>query len=254
MKSPSALPDTAPSPDLGLKFWLNCLAAVALLLGLAFATVYPKDLPKTSPVPKLALMAPKPLNAMAQDAMPDAPMPVDLYRFALNALLVPLLDDAEPPRWTDAAIDFSCDPGTSVMVDGEPLVAGKLIPAIAFTVRWNMDRCAPMGLESVELSGSVELLVFHEDAGLSAMVMPDRLRVDSHMGRAWLRGPFAAETSLATSATRPCTTGCATGTGSPPPKKHGRTRVGSKDIALQPVKGAEPVMHRSRLDAKIANF
>ena len=58
---------------------------------------------------------------MAQDAMPDAPMPVDLYRFALNALLVPLLDDAVPPRWTDAAIYFSCDPGTSVMVDGEPL-------------------------------------------------------------------------------------------------------------------------------------
>ncbi|WP_157979402.1 hypothetical protein [Rhodoferax ferrireducens] len=30
-------------------------------------------------------------------------------------------------------------------------------------------------------SGSVELLVFHEDAGLSAVVMPDRLRVDSHI-------------------------------------------------------------------------
>ncbi|MDO8776847.1 MAG: hypothetical protein Q7K57_50680 [Burkholderiaceae bacterium] len=163
--------------------------------------VHPKDLPETSPVPKLALMAPKPLNAMVQAAMPDAPMPVDLYRFALNALLLPLLDDSIPPQWTDAAIDFSCEPGTSVTVDGEPLVAGKLIPATAFTVRWNMDRCTPMGPESVALSGSVELLVFHEDAGLSAVVMPDRLRVDSHMGRAWLRGPFAAETSLATSAT-----------------------------------------------------
>lgn len=180
--------DTAPAPNLRLKFWLSCFAAVALPLGIAFATDYPKDLPKTLPVPN-------------QAAMRDAPMPVDLYRFALNALLLPLLDDSIPPRWSDAAIDFNCEPGTSITVDGKPLVAGQLIPATAFTVRWNMDRCAPMGPESVALSGSVELLVFHEDAGLSAVVMPDRLRVDSHMGRTWLRGPFAAETSLATSVT-----------------------------------------------------
>jgi len=203
VKSPSALPDTAPSPDPSLRFWLSCFAAIALLLGLAFATVHPKDLPKTSPAPKRAVMAPKPPEAMARDAMLDAPVPAVFYRFALNALLAPLLDDTEPPRWTDAAIDFSCDTGTSVMVDGEPLVVGKLIPAKAFTVRWNMDRCTPMGPESVELSGGVELLVFHEDAGLSAMVMPDRLRVDSHMGRSWPHGPFAAAMSLATPAIRP---------------------------------------------------
>lgn len=184
----AAVTDTAPAPNLRLKFWLSCLAVLALPLGIAFATVYPKDLPRTLPVPN-------------QAAMPDAPMPVDLYRFALNALLLPLLDDSIPLRWTDVAIDYSCEPGTGVTVDGEPLVAGKLIPAKAFTVRWNMDRCAPMGPESVALSGSVELLVFHEDAGLSAVVMPDRLRVDSHMGRTWLHGPFAAETSLSTSAT-----------------------------------------------------
>lgn len=132
----------------------------------------------------------------------DARMPIDLYRFALNALLVPLMDDAEPPRWTKAGIDFSCGPGTNVTVDGAPLAAGTLIPAKAFTVRWDMDHCAPMGPESVMLSGRVELVVFHEDTGLSAMVMPDRLRVDSHMGSAWLQGPFAAETSLVTAAVR----------------------------------------------------
>lgn len=126
----------------------------------------------------------------------DAPMPINLYRFALNALLVPLMDDTEPPRWTDAAIDFHCGPGTSVTVDGAPLVAGKLIPAKAFTVRWDMDHCTPMGPESVALSGRVELVVSHVAGGLSAMVMPDRLRVDSHLGSAWLQGPFAAETSL----------------------------------------------------------
>ncbi len=120
MKSSSVLAVTAPSLDFGGKFWLSCFTVVALLLGLTFAAVHPKVLPETSPAPKLALMAPKPPDAMAQDAPPDAPAPDDLYRFALNALLAPLLDDTEPPRWTDAAIDFSRDPGTNVMVDGEP--------------------------------------------------------------------------------------------------------------------------------------
>ena len=199
MRPQSAADDTEPSRDLGLIFWLSCIAVEALLLLLALATFYPKD--QTSPGQKLALMESSRLNVIAQDAMPDARMPVNLYRFALNALWAPLLDDTEPPRWTDAMIDFSCDPGASAMVDGEPMAVGKLIPATAFTVRWTMDRCAPMALQSVALSGSVELVVFHEDAGVSAIVMPERLRVDSHMGRTWLRGPLAAETSLTKSVT-----------------------------------------------------
>ena len=140
----------------------------------------------------------QPSTAHAPDppAASDAPMPIDLYRFALNALLVPLMDDAVPPRWTEAAIDFNCGPGTSVTVDAAPLVAGQLIPAKTFTLRWDMDHCTPMGPESVALSGRVELVVSHVNGGLSAMVMPDRLRVDSHLGSAWLQGPFAAETSL----------------------------------------------------------
>lgn len=199
MKSPPAGYDTAPSSDLSLRLWLGFLGAVALLSVIAFVTVYPKYPPKASPVPQLALMESGPHNATAQDAKPDAPMPIDLYRFALHALLVPLLDENQPPRWTEAAIAFTCGPGTSVMVDGEPLVARKPIPAVAFTVRWNMDNCSPFGQESVEFSGRAELLVFHEDAGLSAIVMPEHLRVDSHMGRGWLRGPFTAEIFLTAS-------------------------------------------------------
>lgn len=182
------------------KFWLSCTAGMALLLGLAFAAFNGKS--KTPPDPTLALAAPLRLHAIAQPAMLEAGMPVDLYRFALNAFLVPLLDDAEPPRWSNAVMDLHCDPGTSVLVDGEPLLAGKLVPAIAFTVLWNMKHCAPMG-GIVELSGSVDLAVFHEDAGLSAIVIPQRLLVDSYKARLWLRGPFTAETSLATSATQP---------------------------------------------------
>lgn len=228
MKSPSALPDTALSRDSGLRFWLRYPAAVAFLLGLAFAMFYPTD--QTPPEPKPALTTPNQLNAIARNALPDAPLPVDLYRFALNALLVPLLDDAEPLRWTDVAIDFSCDPGTIVLVDGEPLVAGRLIPATAFTVRWDMDRCAPMG-EAVELSGSVELAVFHEDAGLSAIVMPARLRVDSHMGRTWLRGPFTAETSLAEADTGRDPRAAPQALPTHAPKKQGRTEASSSDSA-----------------------
>ena len=202
MKSTTALPQITLSPDGGRKLWLSGIAAVALLLGLVVATADSKDLSHPSPVAKRASMSAEPLNAVDQDAMPDAPMPIDLYRFALNAFLVPLMDDTVPPRWSDVAINYFCDPGTTVMIDGEPMVPGKLVPTKAFTVRWNIDHCAPMGPESVALSGRVELVVSHEDTGLSAMVMPDRLRVDSQLGRAWLRGPFAAETSLVTAAVR----------------------------------------------------
>lgn len=68
--------------------------------------------------------------------------------------------------------------------------------ATRFSLRWQMQRCAPMGRESVDLSGGVALVVSHAPFGLSAMVVPDRLRVDSHLGRRWLRGPFTAEAVL----------------------------------------------------------
>ena len=82
------------------------------------------------------------------------------------------------------------------------MVTGKPIPTKPFTLRWNMNRCSPLGLESVALSGQVELLVFQTDNGLGAIVTPDGLRVDSHAGSGWLQGPFAAETSLAAPAAK----------------------------------------------------
>ena len=183
------------------RFWPCCFAAV-VLLGLGFAAAYPTDLPKfplNAPrVSSAALMTLHPADNTIQEAKPDAPLPVDLYRFALNAFLVPLFDDAVPPRWTSAAVEFACDPETTVMVDGEPMVVGQPIPVKAFTVRWMMDRCSPLGQDSVELSGGVELVVDRKGAGLSAVVKPDHLRIDSHMGRAWLRGPFTAETEMDT--------------------------------------------------------
>ena len=192
-----ALAAAAPNP----RFWLSCFAAV-VLLALGFAAAYPTDLQKYPPnaprVSTLAVTTLHPADDTVQDAKSDAPIPVDLYRFALNAFLVPLFDDAAPPRWTSAAVEFACGPETTVMVDGEPMVAGQPIPVKAFTVRWMMDRCSPLGQDSVELSGGVELVVDRKGAGLSAVVKPDHLRIDSHMGRAWLRGPFTAETEMDT--------------------------------------------------------
>jgi len=128
----------------------------------------------------------------------DDPPTGDFSRFALNALLVPLLDDAEPPRWTDVGFNFFCGPATRVEVDGKPLVPGAVIPATAFTVRWHMDRCTPLDYASVELSGVVDLLVFHEDNGLSAIVNAGRLTILGAKGASRLRAPFAASMSLAT--------------------------------------------------------
>lgn len=134
-------------------------------------------------------------SAAAAGASVDERAERDFSRFALNALLVPLLDDAEQPRWTDIAVDLSCGPATRVDVDGKPLVAGAGVPATAFTVRWNMDRCRPLS-PVVEMSGVVELLVFHDEAGLSAVVDAQRLAIAGEKGPGRLGAPFAASMSL----------------------------------------------------------
>ncbi len=199
MNSRTALPKITQPSHAGRKFRLICFSGAALLLGLAVAAAYAKNLPNVatvSPAPKAAAMATEPMIAVERDVMAEAPMPVDLYRFALNALLVPLLDDANPPQWNDAALGHICEGATSVLIDGEPMVTGKAIPTKGFSVRWQMDRCAPLGPQAGVLSGRVELLVMPTPNGFSAIVMPNGLQVDSDLGPAWLQGPFAAETSL----------------------------------------------------------
>ena len=166
------------------------------LLGWGLAAVFPANPPKAPRTQIVQALTLNPLDGMDQQRTPNAPVPVDLHRFALNAFLVPLLDDSVPPRWTNVVVDFTCGPVTSLLVDGQPLVTGSPISPHAFTLRWVMDKCSPFGPDSVELSGGVELVVSRTPTGFSAMVKPDQLKFDSHMGRAWLRGPFNAETSL----------------------------------------------------------
>ena len=188
-----------------LRYWLCSFAAAAFLSGGIWA-FYPAEPPKARLAPPLTTVAftqLHPSDVFTQDSIPDARMPVDLYKFALNAFLAPLLDDNVPPRWTYVGIDFMCDAGTTVMVDSEPMVSGKTIPVKAFTLRWEMDRCNPFGQNSVELTGIVEMVVVQSAKGLSATVTPIALRVDSFDGRARMRGPFKAEMAIDTLAPMP---------------------------------------------------
>lgn len=137
----------------------------------------------------------------ASSAAVDAAFTAEFSRFALNALLVTLLEDDEPPRWSDVALSHICGPATRVEVNGQPLAHGSAVPAGAFTVRWSMDQCT--ALEAFELQGVVELLVFHEDTGLSAIVSPEGMIVSGARGSSRMRTSFASSMSLLPAEQRP---------------------------------------------------
>jgi len=106
------------------------------------------------------------------------PKPQDTSRFILNALLVPALDgDAVPLRWVDPRPALRCGPHTTVRVNGVPLLEGDLVPDAPFELEWLADGCRPFGAHGPLLDGSVQLTVFRENWGLSAMVEPFGLRL-----------------------------------------------------------------------------
>ena len=102
----------------------------------------------------------------------------DPQRFILNGLLVPAFDtDAMPLRWVDPRPAIRCGPGTSVRVNGVPLVPGDLVPNAPFELEWHADGCRPFGAAGPRFDGDVKLTVFREDWGFSALVAPRRLRI-----------------------------------------------------------------------------
>jgi hypothetical protein len=94
-----------------------------------------------------------------------------LRRYALNAFLVPLLDDASPSRWRDPAWTMNCAGASAVFIDGRPLVPGERIPPRSFSLRWHMIDCRPLS-DTEAFDGEVQLDVFHEEDGYSAVVHP----------------------------------------------------------------------------------
>jgi hypothetical protein len=177
------------------KSTLRWSALAASLVGIAVAVL--GSLGGHTPVSAARSMPDK----LAASLAVERSITAEFSRFALNALLVTLIDDDEPPRWSDVALNDICGPATHVEVDGLPLVHGSTLPAAAFTVRWSMDQCA--ALEAFELQGVVDLLVFHEDTGLSAVVSPRGLTVFSAKGSGRMRAPFASSMSLLPAQHRP---------------------------------------------------
>ena len=73
------------------------------------------------------------------------PAAVDPSRFILNALLAPALDaDAVPLLWVDPRPTLGCGPNATVRVNGEPLLAGALVPVAPFELEWQTDDCRPL--------------------------------------------------------------------------------------------------------------
>jgi hypothetical protein len=119
---------------------------------------------------------------------------VDFKTYALNALLVPLLDDDSPPRWADPSLSVDCD-AAQVTVDGAPLDIGAPVREGSFTVQWHMKRCTPFD-SYLEVSGDVELRVESSGAGYRAVVLPSPLHIDSPQSHGVLTEPFVRELSI----------------------------------------------------------
>jgi hypothetical protein len=119
--------------------------------------------------------APPPTVRAAAVTDPAVAVSHALGRHVVNGLVVPLLDDAEPPRFTSIALPLLCAREGDVTVNGAPLREGADVPAGSFTLRWQLDDTCPFGPEGPLLRGEVEVLVLLDDAfGLQAVVLPRR--------------------------------------------------------------------------------
>ncbi len=167
--------------------------AASLLMAVVLGCV---TLGGNQPLLPASQVGPPPAATASRPAPGPVPVPAQFVHFALNALLVPLLDDDEQPRWTDVALNHFCGPATRVEVNGQPLVPGAPMPATAFTVRWTIDQCWPLDVESIELSGTVDLLVSRDGHRLSAVVHAQGLTIVSSHGTSRPDAPFTASMTL----------------------------------------------------------
>jgi hypothetical protein len=109
--------------------------------------------------------------------------------FALNTLLLPLMDDETPARWADPSFTLDCD-DARVAVDGDRLDIGAPVPD-RFTVHWHMEACTAMG-QGIEMTGDVELWVESSHGGFSASVHPHGLLIRAAAGAHAVNEAFTA--------------------------------------------------------------
>jgi len=107
----------------------------------------------------------------------------NFQRFALNALVLPLIDDTEPPRWTRSGMHWICDGRGRVVVDGKPVAEGELVPAKPFTVRWDLHRCPPFNGGELLADGALELHVTPDGSNLRAYIASSSLSLETPAGR-----------------------------------------------------------------------
>lgn len=122
-------------------------------------------------------------------ASPTSAIVREFSTFALNALLLPLLDDDVPARWADPSISVDCY-GARVTIDGDRLDVGAPVPS-TFMLRWHMDGCMPLGTD-IELSGDVDLMVQTEASGYRASVRPKGFRITTTHGTETMTETFTA--------------------------------------------------------------
>lgn len=172
------------------------VAAAVLPMALAATALWLTLGPLREPTePSAQPQQPVAMNARAPQAQTEAAAEAEelLHRFALNALLAPLLDaDAPPMRWADPALIPGCGAASAVRVDGEPLVVGATVPTGSFTLNWVMVDCMPFGNASISLSGTATLHVTPGETGTRAVVHAERMRIDGALVGAAIAQPFTA--------------------------------------------------------------
>lgn len=130
--------------------------------------------------PRVHHRADRPGDADPADAAAAA---ADLRRFAVNLLLLPLLDDDMPPRWTLAGVHQDCSDEPAVAVDGVPVVWERPVPPGSYVVRRELTSCHVFGDDRLAVAGSVTMTVFpDDDHGLTAIVQPHGVRIRSDSG------------------------------------------------------------------------
>jgi hypothetical protein len=154
-----------------------CLIASALIAAASIELL-------SAPTKGAASGSPEEAGPVEQDPVIAAEVAHDIRRFAVNAFLVPVLDEeATPARWRDPSLAVPCQPGTQVYVNGRPIEPRSEVIGQGFSVIWAMEACLPFGTDGPELTGVAEVVAFRDTVGLSAVVHARNLRV-RHRGQA----------------------------------------------------------------------
>lgn len=169
-------PESTATPSASTLGYLS-LATVALAATLILAPAGQA----AEPDPVANQIVPNQAVADQADAGPPAFNP---RQYLLNGLLAPALDpDSDPPTWLDPRPVLACAEGSTVSVDGRPLVVGEAVPSGHFVIEWQAMNCRPFGLEGPRFDGTARLLVHPLRESWAALIVPDGLVITLADGR-----------------------------------------------------------------------